>query len=436
MKTSTKNNHFTVLIPTRERCDTLTHTLHTCVIQGHDDLEILVSDNFSQDGTREVVESYKDPRIRYVNTGKRLSMTENFEFALSHVPPKGYVICVGDDDGLLPNGIRDVNAVIVETGARVLRWDSAFYRWPVVGYRDTNQLFIPSLGSRLTTRNSATTIQNVLSFKASYASLPLLYMRSAIEYDVIRRIKDLSGRFYHSMAPDVYSGFAIAGSVDSFMNSERPYVIGGSSHHSIGASGDGLGPGTPAQKFLNETNLPFHSSLLFCNSTHQAVLESFFQARDHLPFFRNFTVDMEKLVCFMMKEAAPRAPDDYMAIKDAVVHLGKVHNVSKAAQRAIAASPKRDPDSTRRLTVRNFGRAGLEIARLFAEDLRNGSFCLNCSSLNVRNIFDASFLCDNILRLKDMSIIGHSWSRVRTGLQGAVTTLREMTGNRTDHEPH
>ncbi len=73
---------FTVIIPTRERADTLYYSLKTCVTQDYDDLEILVSDNFSQDNTREVVESFKDPRIRYINTGKRVSMSDNWEFAV------------------------------------------------------------------------------------------------------------------------------------------------------------------------------------------------------------------------------------------------------------------------------------------------------------------------------------------------------------------
>ena len=142
---NSKNNHFTVVIPTRERSDTLEHALHTCVIQDYDDLEILVSDNFSQDRTREVVESYKDPRIRYINTGRRLSMTDNFEFALSHVPSKGYVIYIGDDDGLLSDGIRGINAVIAGQRTQVLRWDSPYYWWPTAEKKHANQLVTSSM---------------------------------------------------------------------------------------------------------------------------------------------------------------------------------------------------------------------------------------------------------------------------------------------------
>lgn len=408
MKNNAENHHFTVVIPTRERCDTLEHALHTCVIQDYDNLEILVSDNFSQDRTREVVESYKDSRIRYINTGKRLSMTDNFEFALSHVSPEGYVIYIGDDDGLLPNAVRDINAVVTQTGAQVLRWDAPNYVWPSVGNNSANRLYIPSLGSGTNVRNSATTIQNVLTFKAPYQSLPLMYIYSAIEYEVIRRIKDLSGRFYHSMTPDVYSGFAIAGAVDSFINLKRPYTIGGGSHHSTGASSHGSTSFEAAQKFYSEDNIPYHSSIVLSVSYQSCIIECFLQARDHLPFFQNFTLDMQQLLFKMMEETARKPQNIYMDIKDAVLQLGQMHNMPDAAQRAIAVNPMKAPGSGRKLTVRNLGRAGLLVTSQFINDLRKRSIYLNCSSLNVKTIYDASLLCDHILGLKDMNILGFS----------------------------
>ena len=97
--------HFTIVVPTRDRADTLEHTLRTCIAQDYDDLEILVSDNASTDNTRDVVASSSDRRIRYINTGRRLSMTSSFEFAYSHVKP-GYVISIGDDDGFPEGAIR------------------------------------------------------------------------------------------------------------------------------------------------------------------------------------------------------------------------------------------------------------------------------------------------------------------------------------------
>ena len=116
MGTSVK---FNVIIPTRERADVLLHCLRTVVMQDYEDLTIIVSDNFSQDNTRQVVDSFHDPRIKYVNTGKRVRMSHNFEFALSHVKD-GWVTILGDDDGLLPDALTTVAGVIKKTGCQAI----------------------------------------------------------------------------------------------------------------------------------------------------------------------------------------------------------------------------------------------------------------------------------------------------------------------------
>jgi hypothetical protein len=164
----------------------------------------------------------------------------------------------------------------------------------------------------------------------------------------------------------------------------------------------------PMQKFLSEGNPPFHASLVFCSSMPQTVIESFFQARDHLPFFKNFTVDMEQMVFLMMEEAAPKAQENYTEVRNAVLRLGEMHNIPEAAHRAIAANPKREPGSGRKLKIRNLANAGVQFTCLFASDIVKGSFYLDCSSLNVKNIYEAALLCDHILRLKDMNVIGLS----------------------------
>ncbi|MBN1394318.1 MAG: glycosyltransferase family 2 protein [Pirellulales bacterium] len=419
MRTNTKNRRFTVVIPTRERCDTLEHALRTCVIQDYDNLEILVSDNFSRDRTREIVESYKDPRIRYINPGKRLSMTAHYEFALSHVSPEGFVMYIGDDDGLLPNAIRDINAVVDRTKTPVLHWNSPSYWWPTADAKKANLLFIHSLGSGVATRDSATTIKNILSFKERFPVLPMMYIHSAIDFEVIKKIKALSGNFYHSLAPDVYSGFAVAGSIDQYVHSKRPYAIAGISSHSTGAGLFDSTSSKAGKAFLSEDNLPFHSSMVFTGSIEACVMECFLQARDHLPFFRNFTLSWPRLLVKMMEEAARKPRKIYMNIKDGVVQLGQMHNMPDAAQKAIAANPWINSRGYRKAAIGNLGREGFRLTRLLINHLCNGAVYLNCSSLNVKNIYDASILCDNILRLKEMRIIGYS-----TVVKASLSTIR------------
>ena len=71
-----------LVIPTRERADTLAHTLATALAQRSRHYEVVVSDNASVDHTRETVTRIADDRVRYFNTGERLSMCGNYEFAL------------------------------------------------------------------------------------------------------------------------------------------------------------------------------------------------------------------------------------------------------------------------------------------------------------------------------------------------------------------
>ncbi len=121
---------FVVVIPTRERCDTLFHAIKTCISQNYEQLEIIVSDNFSQDKTKDVVLSFSDKRIKYINTGKRVSMSRNWEFALSHIKD-GFVTYIGDDDdGLLPNAINDISLIIKSTNTSAVSWLKVEYCWP------------------------------------------------------------------------------------------------------------------------------------------------------------------------------------------------------------------------------------------------------------------------------------------------------------------
>ena len=52
------NIHFTIIIPTRERCDTLKYAIQTVLNQEYDDFEILVSDNCSTDHTQSIINKW------------------------------------------------------------------------------------------------------------------------------------------------------------------------------------------------------------------------------------------------------------------------------------------------------------------------------------------------------------------------------------------
>jgi hypothetical protein len=405
---TTQRHHFTVIVPTRERCDTLAHALRTCVAQDYENLDIIVSDNCSQDRTREVVASCRDPRIRYLNTGRRVSMSDNYEFALAQVRPEGYVMLLGDDDGLLPHAIRDINDAIVRTGTAVFRWEVFNYAWPFPGGGGGNTLAIPSLRSGLAVRDAASTIRRVVSFKDPYRLLPCMYIRSAVDYRIIAQIKEATGRFYHSMTPDVYSGFVIAEKAGRFVDSERPYSVGGNSHHSTGSSTlTDARVGVAARKYLSEDNLPFHPEMVFCLCEPAFVAECFLQARDHLGFSHAYALDMERMLACMMAAATSKEEANYLTVRDAVLRLGVMHGAEAAARRAVAGNPRQPQGGAApRRTIGRTAQGLINLGRKFVADVRGRDLEVDCAPFGVTNVYDATLLADHILRLNDMRLLG------------------------------
>jgi glycosyltransferase involved in cell wall biosynthesis len=276
-----ESNKYTVIIPTRERAETLHYTLRTVVEQDYTNLTVIVSDNFSQDNTKEVVASFPDPRIQYLNTGKRMSMSENFEFGLNHVS-EGFVLFLGDDDGLLPGAIRRVNTIVEKTGMRAVTSGIAQYVWPNHPNDRLRNTMSWSIRKNVEIRDSSEWITKVLSFIPIYTfDLPGLY-GGFVHIDVISSMKK-DGFFFRSQTPDAYSAFACAVALKKYAFSHRPFVLHGASGRSNGASYLGRGDKSESEKFFQENTIPFHPMLRMCPSYRVIASETFLQLRDAFP---------------------------------------------------------------------------------------------------------------------------------------------------------
>lgn len=88
-----------VPITTYNRCEKLKKALDSVVNQTYKNLEIIIADNHSEDGTEELCREYsaKDPRIKYFRHNTNLGMTLNIKFALSQ-PTGEYRLGLCDDD--------------------------------------------------------------------------------------------------------------------------------------------------------------------------------------------------------------------------------------------------------------------------------------------------------------------------------------------------
>jgi len=190
-----------VVIPTRERVETLRFTLRTVLDQQSDRLEIVVADNASSDGTREFVASVRDQRVRYVNSGKRLSMSANWELAVQH--SRGdYIVIIGDDDAFMPGAIDRLIGDIGITRSDVYVWPKHTYVWPTSG-RDA---YVERLAA--TTSPGWLDLESLSRFVLRmggwrYSLLPSMY-HSLVSRRIPDAIRERHGRVYHTTEPDVF----------------------------------------------------------------------------------------------------------------------------------------------------------------------------------------------------------------------------------------
>lgn len=98
-----------ILIPTYNRIDFLRRSLGSARNQTHADLEILVSDNGSTDGSQDYVRTVaeSDPRVRLLPKNPNPGMFNNFNHLLSHSSGEAFsFLC--DDDMYAPTLIEEL----------------------------------------------------------------------------------------------------------------------------------------------------------------------------------------------------------------------------------------------------------------------------------------------------------------------------------------
>lgn len=246
-----------IAIPTRERALYLRSLLETCVAIEDDQLEIVVSDNASTDNTREVVESFGDPRIRYLNTGSRLSMRQNFENVIN-ATTGDYVIMSGDDDGFIPGQWPYLRTLLEQERPAFLSWRSRYYLWP-----DARQ---PDGGGRLKLTKSQsfgavshvptkTVLAAIVNATTNGYDAAAMIYHGAASRAVMDAMKAKTGAVFRCSVPDVYFTVAANAFAGEILFVEHPLSIQAISPKSTGFSArfsQGRGDETAINRFTAE----------------------------------------------------------------------------------------------------------------------------------------------------------------------------------------
>ena len=273
-----------IIIPTRDRLQTLIYTLQSVLEDKYKNMKVIVVDNASSDKTKDYIKKIKDKRLSYFNTNKTISMSHNWEFALQKVS-EGYVTILGSDDGHIPGTCSILNDIVKKYNPEALMSKECFYIWPSEEFPNGYLNVASTKG--IEWRNSKKWLNKFINGFVDIAQLPTLYAGGFIKVSLIKKIIDnsKSKNFFHSCIPDVYSAVAICSSTDKFLYSHTPLGITGVSKFSNGVSAnkmETLVKDSPSNDFYKYKNIPFHPNILLIEGVipqlvHAYRLEAFFQ---------------------------------------------------------------------------------------------------------------------------------------------------------------
>lgn len=228
---------YTIVIPTRNRAEYLPFAIESVLSNRRDDIELVVSDNYSADGTAAYLLGLSDHRIKVVRPPVEMPMSAHYEYALSQASGE-WVSILGDDDAVMPYIFERLDAITgVDSSIDIISSERAYYFWPgcedlygdtVVSYRR---------GSKRQLRSTKGDLLFALAGLRSCFNLPQIYTTCIVKRVLVERIKNESGGcFYHSIIPDMYSVIALSMTSDKYLRIDEPLFWTGTSNKSMGRS--------------------------------------------------------------------------------------------------------------------------------------------------------------------------------------------------------
>lgn len=313
---------FSVVVPTRDRAETLESSLRTCLAQqDFDDYEVVVCDNDVRQGpSRDVCQRQASPRLRYVRAPRSLSMSANWDLALRESLGE-FVLFIGDDDGLMPYALRELETLLRTSGARAVRWEAVFYCWPSVAVEEAKGLLTIPTARATSIENGEARIAEVVD--RCELTLPQVY-HGCVSRALLDEARGARAAFFEAPAPDIYSGFVVAQRAGWFLQTTVPMTVVGISARSNGAAHlftEGKSNVAVTQDFavLNARDaIPTHPWTPHVSTLAAGILDQYLLAHarhfPHLPLL----VDRRQVVAKVLASLHDRTPQKRRAELEAV----------------------------------------------------------------------------------------------------------------------
>ncbi len=228
---------YSIVIPTRNKCEYLSYAIQSVLESERNDIELIVSNNFSNDATSSMLSELKDPRLRVISPPLSLPMAGHYEFAVGEAKGE-WVTILGDDDAVMPYIFDRLDYYIAEhSEIDIISSARAYYFWPGCKdlYGDVVVSFVSSRKAQV--RSTKKDLIAVLAGLRSCFDMPQVYTTSIVKRSLFNEIKrDSRGYFYYSIIPDMYSAVALCLAREKYLRVDEPLFWVGTSNKSMGRS--------------------------------------------------------------------------------------------------------------------------------------------------------------------------------------------------------
>lgn len=321
-----KKPFFSIIIPTRNRADTLKYSIKSILNQEFEDYEIIICNNNSIDDTEEIVKNFANEKIIYMKSNIDLSMTDNFEFAYSKATGQ-YVTYIADNDGFIDGALSFMyNLIKLNNYPNIIRWEKNMYNWPSMKSINKNLLYI-NIFKKFEIIESNNMIKQVLNGKQTFQNLPMIYT-SLIKRDLVEKLIKKTGRLFHSASPDISSGFSFALITDNYLSLSYGISCGSFSAKSNGyncLNKKNNHISKDFTKLMTASNINFHENIPFVKSTIATIVESYLKVKEAFKD-NKIDLDLKQIYLKIIKEVIIFDKSDLKKTRTKIVEASKFDN--------------------------------------------------------------------------------------------------------------
>lgn len=219
---------YSIILPTLNSVKYLPTCVETIISQDYSDYELIISNNCSDDGTAEYLETLRsNSQVKIIRPEKRLPLGEHWDFAISHAQGE-WVYGIGSDDGVLPYFfiLLDILTDIADKkNLNIIKSNRVYYFWD--GVQDVyGNVYIDYYANPHIDIKSTKRILHEVLYEApdKFFDIPQMYTTSVFRITILEKARKnkTSKIIQDNITQDIYLGLLACLCEDKYLYCNIP----------------------------------------------------------------------------------------------------------------------------------------------------------------------------------------------------------------------